>query len=76
VSRSQAKRLLSRVERFRHVILDFDGVDFIGQGFADEVFRVFWNKHKNIELVPVNMSQRVEMMIHRVMADTSESGKN
>ncbi len=68
VSRSQAKRLLNRVERFRHVILDFDGVDFIGQAFADEVFRVFWGKHKNIELIPVNMSPRVEMMFHRALA--------
>ena len=41
VSRSQARRLLARVDRFRTVVLDFKGVDAIGQAFADEVFRVF-----------------------------------
>jgi hypothetical protein len=41
VSRSQAKRLLARVERFKTVIFDFTEVESIGQAFADEVFRVF-----------------------------------
>ncbi|MHB8254030.1 MAG: STAS-like domain-containing protein [Acidiferrobacter sp.] len=41
ISRSQAKRLLARIERFKVVILDFSEVDMIGQAFADEVFRVF-----------------------------------
>ncbi|HIJ35622.1 MAG TPA: DUF4325 domain-containing protein, partial [Gammaproteobacteria bacterium] len=52
VSRSQAKRILNRVEKFRIVILDFEGVDTIGQGFADEVFRVFASQHEEIELIP------------------------
>ena len=43
VSRSQAKRLLARLEPFREVFLNFEGVEFIGQAFADEIFRVFWN---------------------------------
>ena len=33
VSRSQAKRLLQRVDRFRCVVLDFDQVGSIGQAF-------------------------------------------
>lgn len=41
VSRSQAKRVLTRVDRFREVVWDFAGVDTIGQAFADEIFRVF-----------------------------------
>ena len=39
ISRSQAKRLVQRFERFRTVVLDFSGVAEIGQAFADEVFR-------------------------------------
>jgi len=35
VSRSQAKRLLARIDRFKTVILDFDAVETIGQAFAD-----------------------------------------
>lgn len=69
VSRSQAKRILNRVERFRVVILDFEGVDKIGQSFADEVFRVFAGRHRAIELIPVNTVPRVELMIARANAE-------
>ncbi len=68
VSRSQAKRILNRVERFRSVILDFEGVDKIGQAFADEAFRVFTNSHPNIELIPLNTAPRVKQMIARAQA--------
>lgn len=66
ISRSQAKRLLVRFERFRTVLLDFEGVDQIGQGFADEVFRVFARAHPDIELVSINESAQVRAMIRRV----------
>ncbi len=49
VSRSQAKRLMQRVDRFRCVVLDFDAVNMIGQAFADEVFRVFANDHPHVK---------------------------
>ena len=66
VSRSQAKRLLTRFERFRTVLLDFEGVDQIGQGFADEVFRVFARAHPDIELVSINENAQIRAMIGRV----------
>lgn len=66
VSRSQAKRLTRRFERFRTVILDFSGVEEIGQAFADEVFRVFQNAHPEIEMVPTRASTSVGAMIRRV----------
>ncbi len=65
VSRSQAKRLLARVDRFKTVIFDFQGVDSIGQAFADEVFRVFQNKHPDIEFIPYKASSAVKRMIKR-----------
>jgi len=65
VSRSQAKRLLQRVDRFRRVVLDFTGVALIGQGFADEVFRVFANAHPEVELSAVNAEPDVRAMIAR-----------
>lgn len=65
VSRSQAKRLLQRVDRFRTVVLDFAGVERIGQAFADEVFRVFANEHPAIELIPIHASPEVQQMIRR-----------
>ncbi len=68
VSRSQAKRLLSRFDRFRTVVLDFSGVSSIGQAFADEVFRVFTAKHPNVEIVPIHASSEVKRMISRAEA--------
>lgn len=65
VSRSQAKRLLGRFDRFKVVMLDFSGIASIGQAFADEVFRVFRAKHPEVELVPIHASSEVRRMISR-----------
>jgi anti-sigma regulatory factor (Ser/Thr protein kinase) len=65
VSRSQAKRLLARVDRFKTVILEFEGVESIGQAFADEIFRVFQGKHPEIELVATKTNSVVKRMISR-----------
>lgn len=65
ISRSQAKRLLQRVDRFRCVMLDFEGVTGIGQAFADEIFRVFANQHPEVELVPFHAVPEVQQMIRR-----------
>ena len=65
VSRSQAKRLLCRIERFKHVIFDFDEVSAIGQAFADEIFRVYAKNHPDIVLVPVKMEPNVAKMVNR-----------
>jgi anti-sigma regulatory factor (Ser/Thr protein kinase) len=72
VSRSQARRLMQRVERFRTVVLDFAGVASIGQAFADEVFRVFANAHPDVELVPVHAVSSVQQMIRRAEAARAE----
>ncbi|MCD7762861.1 MAG: DUF4325 domain-containing protein [Lachnospiraceae bacterium] len=66
VSRSQAKRLCQRLDKFREVELDFEGVQDIGQGFAHELFVVFQNAHKEVRLTPVNASADIEKMIHHV----------
>lgn len=66
VSRSQAKRVAHRFERFQHVVLDFQGVPEIGQAFADELFRVFAAAHPDVRLVPINTSPAVAQMVSRV----------
>lgn len=66
ISRSQAKRLMNRFDRFREVVLDFTGVDFIGQGFADEIFRIFVHTNPGTRLIPVNCTETVEKMIAHV----------
>ena len=73
VSRSQAKRLMVRFEKFQNIQLDFSGVDEIGQGFADELFRVFQNQHPNTRLIPINCSARVRNMIARVLPNADNA---
>ncbi|MCD4748750.1 MAG: DUF4325 domain-containing protein [Thermoanaerobaculales bacterium] len=68
VSRSQAKRLLARFDRFRTVILDFEGINEIGQAFADEVFRVFPGHHPDVQIVPIKMCPRVQKMYRRTQS--------
>lgn len=68
VSRSQAKRLLARVDRFKTVVFDFQGVDTIGIAFADEVFRVFALKHPEIEIISIKTNSAVSRVIHRVLS--------
>ena len=63
VSRSQAKRVLSGLTKFKKIILDFEGVEAIGQAFSDQVFRVFSNSHPEIELIPFNTNEEVKKMI-------------
>ncbi len=65
VSRSQAKRLLLRIDRFRTAVLDFENVDQIGQAFADEIFRVFASRHPGVDLQFVNANKQISNMIRR-----------
>ncbi len=73
LSRSQAKRLITRFDRFIEVILDFQGVTEIGQAFADEVFRVFRNAHQSVNITPVNCSAGVKRMIAHISVDYYKS---
>lgn len=65
VSRSEAKRLVRGLERFREVIVDFERVETVGQGFVDEIFRVWAGAHPEVRLIPVRMNPAVEFMVRR-----------
>lgn len=69
VSRSEAKRLLHGLDKFREIILDFKGVTSIGQGFADEIYRVFANKHPDIKVKTVNISPALHPVIKHVVVN-------
>jgi hypothetical protein len=57
--------MLARVDRFKVVVLDFQGVERIGQAFADQAFRVFTRMHPEIEIVAINTVTAVDQMIER-----------
>jgi hypothetical protein len=73
LSRSQAKQLLARIDRFKEVILDFKDVDFIGQAFADEIFRVHQNRFPDVHIVPINANEAVMNMIQRALTNRQET---
>jgi anti-sigma regulatory factor (Ser/Thr protein kinase) len=76
VSRSQAKRLLHGLANFREVVLDFTGVDIVGQGFADEVFRIWARENPDVNLVPTEMSDPVAFMVERALRGASALGSD
>ncbi|RTL33038.1 MAG: DUF4325 domain-containing protein [Burkholderiales bacterium] len=76
VSRSQAKRLTMRFERFQTVVLDFSEVAEIGQAFADEVFRVFQIAHPQTLLMPLHMTPAVSAMVARARAHNKDRGSS
>jgi len=65
ISRSQAKRLMARLEDFQRVLLDFKGVRTVGQAFSDEVFRVWANAHSDVEIVVRGANKQVQRMVER-----------
>lgn len=63
VSRSEAKRLVLNLDKFAEIELDMRGVHRLGQGFADEIFRVFAAKHPEMRLRVLNANPNVAAMV-------------
>ncbi|MCZ6723748.1 MAG: DUF4325 domain-containing protein [Gammaproteobacteria bacterium] len=72
ISRSEAKRLVVNLEKFREVELNFKQVSQLGQGFADEVFRVFANKNPATVLKATNTSSTIQAMISHAINSAKE----
>ncbi|MBQ9606596.1 MAG: DUF4325 domain-containing protein [Lachnospiraceae bacterium] len=68
VSRSQAKRLTRRFDSFKEVILDFAGIEDMGQGFAHEIFNKYKRLHPDISITAVNTTEFIKKMMHHVTA--------
>jgi anti-sigma regulatory factor (Ser/Thr protein kinase) len=68
MSRSEARRIVQRLAEFSHVALDFSGVEVVGQGFCDEVFRVFARQHPEVSIEPVGMNDAIAFMVARARA--------
>ncbi len=67
-SRAEARRAASRLDRFSAVELDFTGVEQLGHGFADELFRVFGRRHPGVQLQTLGATAPVAAMIEAVQA--------
>ena len=73
ISRSQAKKVLTGLEKYKKILFDFSGIKVVGQAFADEIFRVFNIQHPEIVLEAINMTESVELMVERARND--ETGR-
>jgi hypothetical protein len=71
VSRSEARRLVARLEQFREAELDFSKVTSLGQGFADEIFRVFVRAHPGVKLTRSNVAPALDAVI-RGLVDNAQ----
>jgi anti-sigma regulatory factor (Ser/Thr protein kinase) len=66
VSRSEARRLLDGLDTdFDTIEVDFTGVTDVGQGFVDELLRVWPSIHPGKNVIPTNMNAAVEFMVQR-----------
>ncbi|UCD66511.1 MAG: DUF977 family protein [Deltaproteobacteria bacterium] len=67
ISRSEARRLYHGLDKFKVITLDFKGVKTLGQGFADELFRVFMQDHPQIFFELVNLKPSLQTMINHAV---------
>jgi anti-sigma regulatory factor (Ser/Thr protein kinase) len=67
ISRSQAKRVCRRLENFTYITLDFKKVEAVGQGFVDQLFRIYQREYPNTVIRYINANTSVDFMIKRVI---------
>jgi transcriptional regulator with XRE-family HTH domain len=65
ISRSQARRVMSGLDKFKSIILDFKNVNTVGQAFADEVFRVWHSHHPSVKITYKNANENIVFMLKR-----------
>ena len=59
--------MLAGLDKFKEIILDFQGVKSIGQGFADEILRVFQKEHPDIIIKIENLNPALKSIINHVV---------
>lgn len=69
ISRSQARRIMTGLEDFKKIILDFSHIQSIGQGFADEIFRVWRIHNPKIKIEAINTNENIDFMINRALRE-------
>jgi len=65
MSRSEAKRLLLGLDEYAVLDFNFTNVDEVGQGFCDEIFRIYANRNPDKVLSYHSASDVVRYMIER-----------
>ena len=73
ISRSQARRIMTGLEKFKTVILDFTHIKSVGQGFADEIFRVWRIHNPGIKIEAMNTNENIDFMIKRALQEGAKT---
>jgi STAS-like domain of unknown function (DUF4325) len=63
------------LEKFKHLVLDFQNVSTIGQGFADEIFRICKRNNPQAIVEILHANENLKMMIAHVKLVEAESEK-
>ena len=69
ISRSQAKRFLNGLNKFKEITFDYKGIEIIGQGFADQIYRIFYRENPEVILHNINTNKEIEFMIKRAISN-------
>lgn len=67
VSRSEGRRVMDGMTGFEDIDIDFAGVEDVGQGFVDEVLRVWPSQNPSVRVNPINMNDAVQFMVRRAL---------
>jgi len=73
ISRSQARRIMTGLDKFNLIKLDFKHIYTVGQSFADEIFRVWQSYHPNIKIEVVNTNDNIDFMVKRALGNNRTS---
>jgi anti-sigma regulatory factor (Ser/Thr protein kinase) len=73
ISRSQARRIMTGLEKFKTVILDFSHIKSAGQGFADEIFRVWRIHNPEVKVEAINTNENIDFMIKRALKEGAKT---
>ncbi|MGB7957540.1 MAG: DUF4325 domain-containing protein [Minisyncoccia bacterium] len=72
ISRSQARRIMTGLEKFKTIVLDFSHIKSIGQGFADEIFRVWQIHNPATTIEAANANENVDFMVKRACEQNAQ----
>lgn len=72
MSRSIAKRVIADFNSFKEIILDFKNVEMVGQGFLDEIFRVYKSRNHEINIKYLNENDDIKALMLHVFSRIEE----
>ena len=64
---TKRKKEYMSLEKFEEIILDFDNIEWMGQGFAHQIFVLYRENNPQLTITPINMNEDVTKMYNHVI---------